>query len=116
VFDQVQFVRHCNREPIDFPMFGMLTQDFETCMDACASWTWKGADVIGADKLNSKCGGVRFVPAWTNRTEAYNKQARGNWFLQAGRQTMDKLKKPNLADGVTCHAGLVATSSVEESS
>lgn len=97
-------------------MFGMLTQDFETCMDTCASWTSKGDDVIGTNEINSKCGGVRFVPAWTDRTEACNKQARGNCFLQGGRQTRDRLQKPDLAEGVTCHAGLVTTSTVEESS
>jgi hypothetical protein len=85
----------------------MLTLDFEACMDACAAWSAHGATVLGKDNTNATCGGVRFVPAWTDRAVAYKRNARGNCFLQSAPQSVDSLTKPDLAGDVTCHAAIL---------
>jgi hypothetical protein len=85
----------------------MLTLDFEACMDACAAWSSRGRDVLGKDNPNAICGGVRFVPAWTNKTVAWATNARGNCFLHKTPQTVEDLKEPDLKNKVPCHAAIL---------
>jgi hypothetical protein len=100
-------MRHCNFQLHEFPIYGMLTPDFDACMDACAAWSYKGKDILGDKNPNAICGGVRFVPAWTDKTVAYNTNARGNCFLHSAPQKSGDLRKPNLKNGVTSHAAIV---------
>ncbi|KAH6843427.1 hypothetical protein B0I37DRAFT_217727 [Chaetomium sp. MPI-CAGE-AT-0009] len=107
IFGKVGFIRYCNAQLKEFPIYGMLTLDFEACMDACAAWSSKGPEVLGEDNPNAICGGVRFVPAWTNRTLAWATNARGNCFLHKTPQTVDDLMEPDLKDKVPCHAAIL---------
>jgi hypothetical protein len=107
IFGKVSFIRYCNAQPKEFPIYGMLTLDFEACMDACAAWSSRGRDVLGKDNPNAICGGVRFVPAWTNRTVAWATNARGNCFLHKTPQTVEDLKEPDLKNKVPCHAAIL---------
>jgi hypothetical protein len=77
-------------------------------MDACAVWSMSCPDNFGFH-TNATCGGVRFVPAWSDRNLAYNHTARGNCFLHASVNVAD-LKEPDLLGGVTCHSALVVGS------
>ncbi|KAK4147263.1 uncharacterized protein C8A04DRAFT_34008 [Dichotomopilus funicola] len=106
IFHQKTFTRYCNSQPKAFPIYGMLTLDFEACMDACAAWS-DHPEILGPGNTNATCGGVRFVPAWTDRAVAYKSNARGNCFLQAAPQTTKDLMKPDLTDRVTCHAAIL---------
>lgn len=107
VFGGVTFTRHCNNELRPRPIYGMLTHDFEACMDACAIWSMWCPDNFGPH-INSTCTGVRFVPAWTDRNLAYNHSARGNCFIHSSVGMAD-LKKPELPGDVTCHSALVVS-------
>ncbi|KAH6640178.1 hypothetical protein F5144DRAFT_87683 [Chaetomium tenue] len=107
IFGKVSYVRYCNAQLKQFPIYGMLTLDFEACMDACAAWSSKGREILGKDNPNAICGGVRFVPAWTNRTLAWATNARGNCFLHKSPQTVDDLQDPDLKDKVPCHAAIL---------
>ncbi|KAL1841779.1 hypothetical protein VTJ49DRAFT_6617 [Mycothermus thermophilus] len=105
VFKRVTFVRHCNKELKPRPIFGMLVHDFDACMDACAIWSRWCPDNFGR-QTNATCTGVRFVPAWSDRSRAYYHSARGNCFLHSD-VTKGDLKEPQVPEGVTCHSALV---------
>ncbi|KAK4148350.1 hypothetical protein C8A00DRAFT_19811, partial [Chaetomidium leptoderma] len=107
IFNKITFVKYCHSQPKQFPIYGMISPTFEDCMDACAAWTYRGRSVVGQKNANAVCGGVRFVPAWRNKTVAYHINARGNCFLQAAPQTKQDLETPALSQGVTCHAAVV---------
>ena len=83
----------------------MFTPDFETCLDACASWTKSMRAVMGEDNTNTTCAGAHFVPLWSNKTEAYKHNARGNCFLARGPQTREGLRAST--KGSPCHSGIM---------
>ncbi|KAL1840167.1 hypothetical protein VTJ49DRAFT_741 [Mycothermus thermophilus] len=116
LFGQVTFTRYCGRELRRPRMYGMLTQDFESCMDACAVWSTNAPEFIGRVVLsdsthgihpNATCGAVRFVPAWSDRKSAYDDAARGNCYLYAAPVTVSDLINPALPGGKACHSALV---------
>jgi hypothetical protein len=106
----LKFTRYCNKDTPKAPLLSLFTPDFDTCMDACASYTvhlpsdFPGGDT-GSASSNTTCAAVSFIPAWTNRTTALAGTAPGNCYLKPGPQNATGLTTPNI--GTDCHAAVL---------
>ncbi|KAK4199187.1 hypothetical protein QBC40DRAFT_340721 [Triangularia verruculosa] len=94
LYGKVTFRRYCNQKTISDPIYAMHTPDFETCLEACASWSqavpYVFSDVSDKNRANVTCSAVNFVPKWTDKKESAKRQARGNCYLKSGEQTEGK--------------------------
>ncbi|KAK0726294.1 hypothetical protein B0T21DRAFT_385596 [Apiosordaria backusii] len=104
LYGKVTFRRYCNQKTISDPIYAMHTPDFETCLEACASWSqalpYVFADVSDKNRVNVTCSAVNFVPKWTDKNESARKQARGNCYLKSGEQTEEKSLRASGSDPV----------------
>jgi hypothetical protein len=85
----------------------LFTSDMDTCIDACASYSMYMPRFFGSNNRNTTCGGVSFIPLWTNRTIAEAGKAPGNCYLKPSAQTFAGLEVPNI--GTECHAAILAS-------
>ncbi|KAK4177136.1 hypothetical protein QBC36DRAFT_139233 [Triangularia setosa] len=110
LYGKVTFRRYCNQKTVSEPIYAMHTPDFETCLEACASWSqalpYVFSDVSDRNRVNITCSAVNFVPKWTDKNESARKQARGNCYLKSGEQTEEKSLRASASDTVS-HAAIV---------
>lgn len=99
---------YCNSDAPNTPLSSLFVGNFDDCMDACASFSFYiPADFsINSTATNATCAGVSFVPAWTNRTFAYDGDAPGNCYLKPGPQNESALNNPNIG-GSAVHAAIL---------
>lgn len=84
----------------------IFVADLNTCMDSCAEYTSSIGALFGTNNTNSTCGGVSFIPLWTNKTAALVGNAPGNCYLKPTQTGSPN--NPNI--GTECHAGILNTS------
>ena len=96
----------CNKDAANTPLMSLFTSDFNTCMDACAAYTFYMPSLFG-DNNNTTCTGVSFIPLWTTKSGALAGKAPGNCYLKPGEQNDDTITTPNI--GTECHAGILNT-------
>jgi hypothetical protein len=98
----------CRTDTPHKPILSLFTEDFDTCMDACASYsTYTSSDfgIYVNGSSNSTCQGVSFIPLWTNKSSALVGKAPGNCYLKPGPLSLSSLKVPKI--GTECHAAFV---------
>ncbi|ROW09516.1 hypothetical protein VMCG_02288 [Cytospora schulzeri] len=93
------FTIKCNKDAPGGPLMTLFTSDMNTCMDACASYDKYGAS-------NSTCGGISFIPLWTDKSDALKGSAPGNCYLKPAQS--GDLDDPNI--GTECHAAVLTSS------
>ena len=86
------------------PLFSLFTPDFATCMDACAAYSKYVPERFGAS-VNSTCGAVSFIPAWTDKAVALNGKAPGNCYLKPPTNATSLMIA---TIGVDCHSAVYA--------
>jgi len=105
VFDSPTYTIYCNKDASNSPLMSLFTADFNSCMDACASWSLYEPGVLGnSSSVNATCTGVSFIPLWTSRSSALQGGAPGNCYLKPGTQPSN-LNTPNI--GTECHAAVL---------
>ncbi|PSS02267.1 hypothetical protein BD289DRAFT_255898 [Coniella lustricola] len=98
------FTIKCNSDAVGTPLMNLFTANLETCMDACASYTQELPTVF-PNNTNTTCGGVSFIPLWTNKTAALDGGAPGNCYLKPTQTASPNT--PNI--GTECHAGILVS-------
>ena len=100
----------CNKDAPHAPLMSLFTADFNTCMDACASYTASipGDFTFNTTNANSTCNSVSFIPLWTTKAGAIKGGAPGNCYLKPGPVNQTSLNKPNI--GTECHAAILTAS------
>lgn len=83
LYGSSKFTMFCNRDTDKPPLLGLFVSNFNTCMDACASWTKYLPDDMTSTASNLTCGAVSFIPLWTDKTHAKDGGAPGNCYLKA---------------------------------
>lgn len=83
----------------------IFVPDINSCMDSCASYTNYIGARFGTNNTNTTCGGVSFIPLWTNKTSALEGGAPGNCYLKPTQTGSPST--PNI--GTECHAGILNT-------
>ncbi|KAJ2906344.1 hypothetical protein MKZ38_002060 [Zalerion maritima] len=81
-YNKPSYKMYCNSDTPLGPLMALFTANFNTCMDACASYT---------DYLNVTCAAVSFVPEWNNITTAVDGSAPGSCYLKPGPQNTTAL-------------------------
>ena len=104
VLGALRYTIYCNRDSKPAPLFSLFTPDFETCMDACAAYTRYIPERFGAG-ANTTCGAVSFIPAWTDKTVAFDGRAPGNCYL---KPTLNATSLVVSTIGVDCHSAVYA--------
>ncbi|VBB84757.1 Putative protein of unknown function [Podospora comata] len=111
LYGNVVFRRYCNQKTTSVPIYAMHTPDFETCLEACASWSqalpYAFSDVSDMNRVNVTCSAVNFVPKWTDKKESARKQSRGNCYFKSGEQTEEKSLRSSIGDTTVSHAAIV---------
>ncbi|KAK0667812.1 hypothetical protein QBC41DRAFT_132625 [Cercophora samala] len=111
LYGKVMFRRYCNQKTTSEPIYAMHTPDFETCLEACASWSqalpYVFSDVSDKNRVNVTCSAVNFVPKWTDKKESARKQSRGNCYFKSGEQTEEKSLKSSVGDSMVSHSAIV---------
>lgn len=82
----------------------LFASDFDTCMDACASYSMYLPKTFPNSNLTT-CGGVSFIPLWTTKADALEGHAPGNCYLKPLPQTVTGLNVPNA--GTEVHAAIL---------
>ncbi|KAL7627735.1 hypothetical protein AAE478_001930 [Parahypoxylon ruwenzoriense] len=109
-FDKPTFRIYCNSDAPNYPLQSLFVANFDDCVDACASYSF----YIPSDFSNSTasnnvtCAGLSYIPAWANRTVAFDGNAPGNCYLKPGPQNETGLNNPNVG-GVAVHAAILNT-------
>ncbi|KAI1379523.1 hypothetical protein F4677DRAFT_335347 [Hypoxylon crocopeplum] len=101
---------YCNSDAPNDPLSSLFVGNFDDCMDACASYSFYIPSDFSSNSTsnNATCAGVSFIPAWTNRTFAFNGGAPGNCYLKPGPQNQSALNNPSA--GTPVHAAILDTS------
>ncbi|KAH8884085.1 hypothetical protein GQ53DRAFT_771118 [Thozetella sp. PMI_491] len=96
----------CNIDTPYSPLQSLFVADFADCMAACASYSaYTPKNFISADAgVNKTCGGVTFVPLWTNQTKAMVGGATGNCYLKPGPMKESDLTAPQTNIGTEIHS------------
>ncbi|KAK3374762.1 hypothetical protein B0H63DRAFT_549033 [Podospora didyma] len=108
LFGKVKFEMYCNSAlgtTNSNAFAGLMAQDFEACMNACAGWTF--ANSASGNSANGTCAGVNYVPAYSNKTLVLAKNARGNCYLKGGPENKGGIKAPD--GGYNSHAAFVVS-------
>ncbi len=88
----------------------IFASDFNTCMDACASWSKYMPGVLDSNTaINATCQGVSFIPLWTVKANASAGGAPGNCYLKPGPQNETALETKDI--GTEVHAAILAATS-----
>jgi hypothetical protein len=77
----------------------------DSCIDACSSYSMYTPRFFGSSH-NTTCGGVSFVPLWTDKAIAQNGTAPGNCYLKPTPQNVAGLNLPTI--GTECHAAILS--------
>lgn len=96
-FDKEAFTMYCNKDASGL-MFSLFASDFNNCMSACTAWNHYNS-------TKGDCGGVSYIPLWSDMAIALEGQAPGDCYLKPKPQTKDDLKEPNV--GTECHAAIL---------
>lgn len=83
----------------------LFTSDLDSCIDACSAYSMYTPGLFGNNK-NTTCGGVSFIPLWTNKVNATEGKAPGNCYLKPTPQLFANLVVP--AIGTECHAAILS--------
>ena len=83
----------------------LFVSSLETCMDACAAFSFYEPTNFGATHANATCRSVSFIPLWTDKAKALAGDAPGNCYLKPGGN-VSGLATPNI--GTECHAAVVS--------
>lgn len=83
----------------------LFAADFDACMDSCASYSFYEPKFFG-NNVNTTCGGVSFIPLWTQKANATTGKAPGNCYLKPAPQNVNNLTIPNI--GTECHAAILS--------
>jgi hypothetical protein len=102
------FTVYCNMDTPHAPILSLFAPDFDTCMDACTSYTkYISLDFRHSfsNATNATCDGVSFIPYWTSKKSALAGNAPGNCYLKPGPLSLQMLKIPKIS--TECHSALV---------
>ncbi len=110
VFGTDTYTIFCNSDAPGSPLLSLFTADFNSCMDACASWSkYMPAVLNSTTSVNATCEAVSFIPLWTVRANASAGGAPGNCYLKPGPQNESALSSKSI--GTEVHCALLASSS-----
>ncbi|KAI0847511.1 hypothetical protein F5Y00DRAFT_241012 [Daldinia vernicosa] len=111
-FNNPTFKIYCNSDAPNNPLSSLFVGNFDDCIDACASYSFYIPSDFASNSTsgNATCAGVSFIPAWTNRTVAFDGDAPGNCYLKPGPQNQTALNNPNIG-GSAVHAAILDTQS-----
>ncbi|KAI1775062.1 hypothetical protein F4818DRAFT_59732 [Hypoxylon cercidicola] len=100
---------YCNSDAPNAPLSSLFVANFDDCIDACASYSFYIPMDFSTNSTsgNATCAGVSYIPAWTNRTVAFDGDAPGNCYLKPGPQNQTALNNPNIGSAV--HAAILDT-------
>ncbi|OIW31992.1 hypothetical protein CONLIGDRAFT_641753 [Coniochaeta ligniaria NRRL 30616] len=101
---KVKFTVYCNRDAPGNSFMSLFAADLDTCVDACSSYSMYTPRFFGNNK-NTTCGGVSFIPLWTDKGVAETGGAPGNCYLKPAPQTFAGLTVPQI--GTECHAAIL---------
>lgn len=104
VLGNTNFTIYCNRDAPGDPFMSLFTANMYTCIDACSAYSIYTPKFFGSGK-NTTCGGISFIPLWTNLTAAKDGTAPGNCYLKPTPQNVTGLNIPNI--GTECHAAIL---------
>lgn len=82
----------------------LFTSDMYSCIDACSAYSIYTPRFFGSGQ-NTTCGGISFIPLWTNKTAADAGKAPGNCYLKPTPQNATRLNTPDI--GTECHAAIL---------
>ncbi|KAM7206891.1 hypothetical protein V8F20_002597 [Naviculisporaceae sp. PSN 640] len=100
------FTMACGKDTIHDPLLGLFVSNFQTCMDACTSYSKYVPGTFDLPRnVNSTCGAVSFIPLWTNREMAFEGGAPGNCYLKPGPMVLADLRTANI--GTECHSAVL---------
>lgn len=101
------FTMACNKDTIHAPLMGLFVSNFQTCMDACSSYSRSVPNSFGGatGNVNATCGAVSFIPLWTVQDKALAGGAPGNCYLKPGPMGLADLKTANI--GTECHSAVL---------
>lgn len=99
------FTVYCNRDAVGDPLLSLFARDMDACIDACSAYSNYMPNRFGNSK-NTTCGGVSFIPLWTEKDKAANGTAPGNCYLKPTPQSFNNLTIPNI--GTECHAAILS--------
>jgi len=85
----------------------LFTADFNTCMDACSGYSKALHKTFNVTNYNTTCGGVSFVPLWTDKKNATSGKAPGNCYLKPTPQSANSLPTPSI--GTEVHAAILSS-------
>lgn len=117
------FTIYCNKDATAPPIMAIFAYDFDSCMDACASYSnYVSANVktlnltsnatsssssgneTEVEPIWAKCYGVSFLPIWWDRDKAQQDDAPGNCYLKHGPQNQTSLDPQS---NLEVHAGII---------
>nr|UOS85817.1 hypothetical protein [Hypoxylon rubiginosum] len=110
-FNRPTYRIYCNSDAPNTPLSSLFVGNFDDCIDACASYSFYIPLDFSSNRTsgNATCAGVSYIPAWTNRTFAFDGDAPGNCYLKPGPQNQTALNNPNIG-GSAVHAAILDTS------
>lgn len=88
---------YCNKDASGL-IFSLFASDFNNCMWACAAWNYYNS-------TKSSCGGVSYIPLWSDMASAIKGTAAGDCYLKPRPQTYQNLTNPQI--GTECHAAIL---------
>ncbi|KAB5572478.1 hypothetical protein GE09DRAFT_1217038 [Coniochaeta sp. 2T2.1] len=99
------FTVYCNRDAPGDSHMSLFTANMDSCIDACSSWSMYTSRAFPGNGRNTTCGGVSFIPLWTDKVVAKNGSAPGNCYLKPAPQNFAALETPMI--GTECHAAIL---------
>lgn len=102
----INFTVYCNRDAPGGPLMSLFTSDMDSCIDACSAYSMYTPRFFGNGR-NTTCGGVSFIPLWTDKASAADGKAPGNCYLKPAPQDFAGLTVPNI--GTECHAAILSS-------
>ncbi|CAK7202460.1 hypothetical protein SEUCBS139899_005183 [Sporothrix eucalyptigena] len=102
---QQTFTIHCNRDTQGAPLMSLFTADFDACMDTCSGYSKGLHKTFNVTNTNTTCGGVSFVPLWTNKVNATAGKAPGNCYIKPSPLTTSNLTTVTISTEV--HAAIL---------
>ncbi|CAK7227849.1 hypothetical protein SBRCBS47491_006708 [Sporothrix bragantina] len=103
---QQTFTIHCNMDTQGAPLMSLFTPDFDTCMDTCSGYSKGLHKTFNVTNTNTTCGGVSFVPLWTNKANATAGKAPGNCYIKPSPLTTSNLTTVTISTEV--HAAILS--------
>ncbi|CAK7221026.1 hypothetical protein SCUCBS95973_004356 [Sporothrix curviconia] len=100
------FTIHCNKDTQGAPLMSLFTANFDACMDTCSAYSKGLHHIFNVTNTNTTCGGVSFVPLWTNKANATAGKAPGNCYVKPSPLATSNLTTVTISTEV--HAAILS--------